>query len=283
MSKLILFDVDQTLVDALEHHELAFRKAFKEVFNVDAELTEINFYGKTVPNIIRELAGLKGIPSATIESKLAETIEKAERFFRESVKKGEIKVLPGVTELLEKLKRSGHFLGIVTGNPEPITRSILEKAKLEDYFDIFVYGSEGKDRIELVALAISRAERKFGTRFFGKNVAIVGDSIHDIESGKPFGALTIAVNTGFHSKEELMKHGPDYLFRDLTDHKILKFFNNQNCFNVVKLAFFLLLIPLCAHLTAEGVFFAVDNLAVGRNFAHLRWNFVLAELAPNEF
>lgn len=222
MSKLILFDVDQTLVDALEHHEFAFRKAFKEVFNVDAELTEINFYGKTVPNIIRELAGLKGIPNDAIESKLKETIGRVEHFFSESVKKGKIKVLPGVRELLEKLKRSGHFLGIVTGNPEGITQSILEKGKIKDYFDIFVYGSEGKDRVELVAMAISRAERKFGKKFLGKDVAIVGDSVHDIESGKPFGALTIAVNTGFHSKEELMKQAPDYIFRDLTDPKILE-------------------------------------------------------------
>lgn len=222
MSKLILFDVDQTLVDALEHHEFAFRKAFKEVFNVDAELTEINFYGKTVPNIIRELAGLKGISSDAIESKLVKSIERVEHFFSESIKKGEIKVLPGVRKLLEELKESGHFLGIVTGNPEGITQSILAKCKIRDYFDIFVYGSEGKDRKELVAIAVSRAERKFGMKFLGKNVAIVGDSIHDIESGKPFGALTIAVNTGHHSKEELMKQSPDYLFRDLTDPKILK-------------------------------------------------------------
>jgi len=222
MSKLILFDVDQALVDALEHHEFAFKKAFKEVFNVDAELTEINFYGKTVPNIIRELAGLEGIPSGAIESKLTETIERIEYFFRESVRKGEVKVLPGVRELLDELKRADHFLGVVTGNPEGITQAILEKSKIKDYFDIFAYGSEGKDRVELVAIAISRAERKFDTKFLGKNVAIVGDSIHDIESGKPFGALTIAVNTGFHSKEELMKQAPDYIFRDLTDPKILE-------------------------------------------------------------
>jgi phosphoglycolate phosphatase len=280
MSKLILFDVDQTLVDALEHHEFAFRKAFKEVFNVDAELTEINFYGKTVPNITRELAGLKGIPSETIESKLTETIERVEYFFTESIKKGEIRVLPGVRELLEKLKRSSHFLGIVTGNPEGITQSILAKGKLEDYFNIFVYGSEGKDRAELVAMAISRAELKFGTKFLGKNVAIVGDSIHDIESGKPFGALTIAVNTGHHSKEELMKQAPDYLFRDLTDPEIFKSCNDATPLIAL---FFLPLIPLSAHFAAESVFFAIDNLANSCNFAQLRWDFILAELTSDKF
>lgn len=222
MAKLILFDVDQTLVDALAHHNVAYKKAFKEVFSVDAEVTDINFAGKIVPNIIRELGELKGIPKNVVESRLTETIERIESFFKESVDKGEIKVLPGVMELLEKLRKRNHLLGVVTGNPEGITQSILEKGKLKGYFDIFVYGSKGKGRVELVGIAIAEAGRKFGTKFFGKDVVIVGDSVHDIECGKPHGSLTIAVTTGFYSKEELMKHSPDYLFQDLTDPKILE-------------------------------------------------------------
>lgn len=222
MPKLILFDVDQTLVDALAHHNVAYKKAFKEVFNVDAQLTDIKFAGKIVPNIIRELGELKGIPKDVVKSKLTETVERVESFFKESVAKGEIKVLPGVRELLEKLKERDNILGVVTGNPEGITQSILEKGKLKGYFDILVYGSEGKDRAELVGLAIAEAGRKFGEKFYGKDVVIVGDSIHDIECGKPHGSITIAVTTGFYSKEELMKHSPDYLFKDLADPKILE-------------------------------------------------------------
>jgi len=222
MPKLILFDVDQTLVDALAHHNVAYKKAFKEVFNVDAQLTDIKFAGKIVPNIIRELGELKGIPKDVVKSKLTEAIERVESFFKESVDKGEIKVLPGVRELLEKLKERNYILGVVTGNPEGITQSILEKGKLKGYFDIFAYGSEDKSRVELVGLAIAEAGRKFSTKFYGKDVVIVGDSIHDIECGKPHGSLTIAVTTGFYSKEELMKHSPDYLFKDLADPKILE-------------------------------------------------------------
>lgn len=221
MPKLILFDVDQTLVDALAHHNVAYKKAFKEVFNVDAQLTDIKFAGKIVPNIVQELGELKGIPKDVVKSKLTEAIERVESFFKESVDKGKIRVLPGVRELLEKLKEMDHILGVVTGNPEGITQSILEKCKLKGYFSILVYGSEGKDRVELVRMAIAEAERKFGEKFYGKDVVIVGDSIHDIECGKPHGSLTIAVTTGFYSKEELMKHSPDYLFNDLTDPKIL--------------------------------------------------------------
>ncbi|MBA7593371.1 Phosphoglycolate phosphatase [subsurface metagenome] len=222
MPKLILFDVDQTLVDALAHHNVAYKKAFKEVFNVDAKLTDIKFAGKIVPNIIRELGELKRIPRDVVESRLIKAIERVESFFTESVDKDEMRVLPGVRELLEKLKERNYILGVVTGNPEGITQSILEKGELKGYFDILVYGSEDKSRVELVGLAIAEAGRKFGTKFFGKDVVIVGDSIHDIDCGKPHGSITIAVTTGFYSKEELMKHSPDYLFKDLADPKILE-------------------------------------------------------------
>jgi len=222
MPKLILFDVDQTLVDALSHHNVAYKKAFKEVFNVDANLTDIKFAGKIVPDIILELGELNGIPREIVKSKLPETIKRIESFFRVSVDKGEISILPGVKKLLEKLKKRNQPLGVVTGNPEGITRSILEKGGLKDYFDVLVYGSEGKTRVELVGMAIAGAERKFGTKFSGKDVVVVGDSIHDIDCGKPHGSLTIAVTTGFYSKDELIKHSPDYLFKDLTDPKILE-------------------------------------------------------------
>jgi phosphoglycolate phosphatase len=52
---------------------------------------------------------------------------------------------------------------------------------------------------------------------------IIGDSIRDVECGRLFGALTIAVATGFHSKEELLKAEPDYPFDNLKNYrKVLK-------------------------------------------------------------
>jgi phosphoglycolate phosphatase len=222
MQKLILFDVDQTLVDALAHHEAAYEIMFKEIFSTNVKLSDISFAGKTVPNIIREMAKLKGIPDDVVEQKLNEAIKRLEEIFRESVDKGKLRVLPGVKELLRELKRRGHLLGILTGNPEGMTQSMLEKGGLRDYFDLFVYGPEGKDRVELVKIAMDEARRKFGGEFSGKNIVVVGDSIHDIDSGKPHGALTIAVATGFYSRKELLKHKPDYLFEDLTDTKILE-------------------------------------------------------------
>ncbi|MDI6819410.1 MAG: HAD family hydrolase [Candidatus Hodarchaeaceae archaeon] len=222
--KLILFDVDQTLVDALPHHEVAYERMFGEVFGVNAKLTDIEFWGKITPNIIEEIAGLKGIPKKEVKRKLADAVRKLEAFFQESAAEGKVKVLPGVRELLANLKKRGHRLGVLTGNTEGITQGILRGSGLEGYFDLFVYGSGAKDRAELVGKAMAEAKYRFGREFLAKDLVIVGDSTHDIECGKPHDAMTIAVATGFHSKEELMKHKPDHLFEDLTDPNILKVF-----------------------------------------------------------
>ena len=71
----------------------------------------------------------------------------------------------------------------------------------------------------MARLAVNRAERLTGRKFRGKDVVIIGDSLRDIECGKEISALTIAVATGFHSKEDLEKYKPDYLFDNLKDCK----------------------------------------------------------------
>ena len=75
----------------------------------------------------------------------------------------------------------------------------------------------------MVKLAIQKAEKLAGREFKNKNIVVIGDSLRDIECGKLFSAVTIAVATGFHSKAELSKAEPDYLFKDLKHYqKVLK-------------------------------------------------------------
>jgi phosphoglycolate phosphatase-like HAD superfamily hydrolase len=220
--KLILFDLDQTLVDVLSHHEAAYEQMFEEVFGVAAKLTDIEFWGKITPNIIEEMARLKRVPKSEVRRRLPEAMEKLEAYFQKSLRKGKVKVLPGVRRLLADLKRRGHALGVLTGNPEGITRAVLKRCGLEGYFDFLIYGSKARRRSELVGEAIAQAGRRFDKRFEGKDVVIIGDSTHDIECGKPYGALTIAVATGFHSKRKLKQHKPGHLFKNLADPGILE-------------------------------------------------------------
>jgi phosphoglycolate phosphatase-like HAD superfamily hydrolase len=222
--KLIIFDLDQTLVDFLSVHDEVTRRVFKKFFKVDAGLTEIDFTGKSLTENFSELARLKDIPEDVFRQKNNQLLESYETTFGESLPRDAAKyILPGVRELLNELSKTDHIVALYTGDSSKIVNQVFRATGLGRYFKFCFYGTEVETRSDMVKLAINKAEKSTGREFRDKNIAIIGDSIRDIECGKLFGALTIAVATGFHSEEELLKAEPDYLFDNLKDYrKVLK-------------------------------------------------------------
>lgn len=222
--KLVIFDLDQTLVDFLWVHDEATRRVFESYFGVEATLTEIDFAGRSLSENLLELARLKHIPDEKIKDKSTELLESYDRFFGENIPRNASEhVLAGARELLEDLSKTDNLVVLYTGDSPSVARQILAATGLGKYFKLSMYGTESSSRVGMVRLALEKAERLAGKRFEKKEIVIIGDSVRDIDCGKEFDALTIAVATGFHSEEELSKRQPDYLFRSLEDHKrILK-------------------------------------------------------------
>jgi phosphoglycolate phosphatase len=218
--KLIIFDLDQTLVDFLSVHDEATRRLFKKFFNVDARLTEIDFTGKSLTENFIELARLKDIPEDVIQKKSNQLLKSYETTFGESLPRDAAKyILPGVKELLSELSKTDHIVALYTGDSSQIVNQVFRATGLGQYFKFCFYGTEVETRTDMVRLAINKAEKSTGREFRDKNIVIIGDSVRDIECGKLFGALTIAVATGFHSRGELLKAEPDYLFDNLKDYR----------------------------------------------------------------
>jgi phosphoglycolate phosphatase len=218
--KLIIFDLDQTLVDFLSVHDEVTRRVFKKFFNVDVRLTEIDFTGKSLTENFSELARLKDIPEDIFQKKSNQLLESYETTFGESLPNDATKyVLPGAKELLSELLKTDHIVVLYTGDSSKIVNHVFRATGLGRYFKFCFYGTEVATRSDMVKLAINKAEKSTGREFRGKNIVIIGDSVRDIECGKLVSALTIAVATGFHSKEELLKTEPDYLFNNLKDYR----------------------------------------------------------------
>jgi phosphoglycolate phosphatase len=222
--KLIVFDLDQTLVDSSPVHEDVTRRLFRRFFNVDARLSEIDFAGKSLIENFSELARLKDIPENVLRKKTNQLLESYETTFAESLPRDAAKcILPGVGELLGDLSKTDHIVTLYTGDSPAIVDRVFRATGLGRYFRFCFYGTEVENRSDMVELAINKAEKSTGREFRGKNIVVIGDSVRDVECGKLFGALTIAVATGFHSKEELLKVEPDYLFDNLEDYrKVIK-------------------------------------------------------------
>ncbi|MFH1239614.1 MAG: HAD hydrolase-like protein [Candidatus Diapherotrites archaeon] len=222
MRKLILFDIDQTLIKVLKFHSKAYAAMFLEVFNIPGKLEDIKYDGLRFQEVVREVALMHDVGEMNIESKQEEALlSYVNHFSRNLPEDSSEYVLPGVFTLLEKINNSEHVLGVVTGNSKLAGEKILRSAKLYDYFKIFAYGDEAKTREKIVEKALIKADEKYLIHFKDKDLVIVGDSIHDIDSGKPYNAKTIAVVTGSYSKEELKEHNPDYLFKDLRNAEMV--------------------------------------------------------------
>ncbi|MDP2730955.1 MAG: HAD family hydrolase [Dehalococcoidales bacterium] len=218
--KLIIFDLDQTLVDFISVHDEVTRRLFKEFFDIEPRLTEIDFAGKSLNDNLRGLARLRDVPEDVFQRKSQQLLESYETIFSKSLPPDAAKhILPGARELLNELSKTDHIIALYTGDSPGIVSSVFRATGLGKYFKFCLYGTQVEARADMVRLAIKRAREITGRDFKNKEIVIIGDSVRDIECGRLFNALTIAVATGFHSRVQLLAAGPDYLFEDLKDNK----------------------------------------------------------------
>ena len=246
MHRLVLFDIDCTLIDAHGVGGRSMMQAILDVYGVAGELGDYSFHGRTDPGIIRDLAALwgAGVPDAggvwqdgrtqpqlvhelaegmgtppdVVDDRLDDCLARYLEVLATEVPDGRIEVLPGVRELVTALAADRRTLvGLVTGNIEAGARLKLGPTGLLPLFEVGAYGSDSALRADLPGVAVRRAERLTGRRFAGKEIAVIGDTPADIQCGAGLGVKAIAVATGRHSVAELVEHEPDHVFADLAD------------------------------------------------------------------
>jgi len=218
--KLVLFDVDGTLLLTGGAGMRAFSTALKQVFGLSVDLKAIRPDGKTDPLIARELLAHFGQEKRwTVKSQeelFAAYIRNLKGEMDMARKNGLINVLPGVRELLEALETQSDFaVGLVTGNLEEGARIKIDMAELERFFHFGGYGSDSEDRTTLIKESIRR-----GAQFVHpapvESVYVVGDTPLDIIHGHRAGARAIAVASAGFSLGELEPYEPDLLVPSLT-------------------------------------------------------------------
>lgn len=220
MRRLILFDIDGTLLSADGAGRRAVHDAMMEVYGTIGSIPGYSFGGRTDPQIARELLGSVGWSRDAVEERLPEFWRVYVANLAREIRGAEVTPLPGVPALLDRIERCGGevTLGLLTGNVEEGARLKVEAAGIGfDRFAVGAYGSDHADRPELPAIAVARARERTGIGYRGKEIVIIGDTPFDIQCGASLGVRTVAVATGTHPAEELAEHGPDHLFPDLTD------------------------------------------------------------------
>jgi len=217
--KLVLFDIDGTILLGGPLWKECFLSALHHYFP-EFKFPKISFSGKTDIQICREMMAQAQFSAAEIENSMLKVVDLyIEKAHQESLRRThEVTVLPGVRTLLEALRdHPDVLLGLLTGNVKKGADTKLGCVGLAQYFKVGVYGDDHWDRYQLPPMAVKRVQEHFGLTFSGKDIVIIGDTIHDVNCGKSIGVRSIAVGTGRNIlKEDLLAHNPDYFFQDLS-------------------------------------------------------------------
>jgi phosphoglycolate phosphatase-like HAD superfamily hydrolase len=212
--KLLLFDIDGTLLTSGGAGERALRRGFQARFGIDDDLKNIEIAGRTDSGIARRMLAAHGLPE-TPES-LTALFDGYLHCLAEELPASPGYLLPGILPLLEALKaRNDVVLALLTGNLARGAEIKLTHYGVWDYFEFGAYADDHHDRNELGHFARQRAQEKHGVEFAPERIFVLGDTPHDISCARAIGAKAIAIATGKFSMDELKACAPDYLFADL--------------------------------------------------------------------
>ena len=220
MKKLLLFDIDGTLLTTDGAAVRAFESALIDVYGTAGPIGEVSFAGKTDPQIAYELLERAEIPRPMVETRLPDLWDRYLKHFDDELLSSIVRPIPGVVECLNHIeaKADQALLGLLTGNIEDGAQRKLDASGLGfSRFQVGVFGSDSESRNELPVIAAERAEAITGVRYECKTVVVVGDTPADITCGEAVGARTIAVATGAYSRRQLEDCCPDFLFDSLED------------------------------------------------------------------
>ena len=211
---LVLFDIDGTLLSSEGVGVRSIEEAGEAMFSKPFSLEGIPIGGRLDPLIWNDACVKHGIE--TPENCHDEFRETYTSILTKNLLTVTVSTFPGVIELLEACCSLEHAtLGIVTGNYEETGLMKLEAAGIDtSMFTANAWGMDGIVRDDLPPAAMTQCASCEPT-------FLIGDTIHDVTSGKKAGCSVIAVCTGSHDRDTLNSVNPDLLLDDLSDTEAL--------------------------------------------------------------
>jgi phosphoglycolate phosphatase len=218
MLKLLLFDIDGTLVMTGGAGVRAMNRAFEDTFRIKDAFRGVSMPGRTDKIILSDAlqnlgCTLRDEEFRRFRSRYCEVLR--EEMEEPGPRKG---VLPGVRPLLDALSsRDDMFVALLTGNFGDAARIKLEYFGLWQYFACGAFGDDSANRNDLVAIAAERARSCGAPAVAQSDVIVIGDTPLDVACANAAGARSVAVATGFHDIEELRGTGADLVLPDLSE------------------------------------------------------------------
>lgn len=217
MVRLILFDIDGTLIRTGGAGVKAFAKVFETEFDAVDGLENLKFAGRTDISLVREFFGIHNIPA---------TPKNFERFFEKYVFWLDHLLMDSATQICEGVTRfmtdaealpQPPLFALLTGNIRLGAEIKLRRVSLWDKFETGAFADDHEHRDKIAAIARARGARILKRDLADEEVLVIGDTPLDIKCARAINARVLAVGTGGAKLEELRRHQPDWAVQNLTE------------------------------------------------------------------
>ncbi len=214
--RLVLFDIDGTMMDSGGAGTRSMDMAFEKVFSIPRAFRGISMAGKTDIQIMKEGLARQGMDSG--DGYIGSLCDAYVRSLRTEISNSERHLKPGILDSIRTLSgMSGLHLGLLTGNIEAGARIKLGSFGLNPYFPFGAFGDDDEDRNKLLPVAVEKFSRLYKEEIAYKDCVVIGDTPRDVECAKIHNAYAVAVATGPYSYESLLRSGADMVLKTITE------------------------------------------------------------------
>lgn len=204
-NRLIIFDLDGTLVDAY----LAISKSFnytmyKLGYPLQGSLIIRRSVGWGDENLLRPFIKERDLRLAL-------------SLYRQHHKQALVKwshLLPGVNKVLTNLKTKGYKLAIASNRPTRFSWILIRHLKIEKYFQYVLCADKLRNRKPHPEI-LKRIMARFGV--LPKETFFVGDMTIDAQTARRAKVKAIIVTTGSNTRKEIQKERPYRIIKKIED------------------------------------------------------------------
>ncbi len=215
MVRLVLFDIDGTLIRTGGAGVKAFQKVFATEFGASDGFERLKFAGRTDVSLVREFFEFHRIP--VTQENLSRFFERYVFWLDHILRESKTSLCPGVAQFIRDLQALRHppLLGLLTGNIRLGAEIKLRHFNLWETFVTGAFADDHEDRSQIAVVARARGRRLLNEELCGEQVLVIGDTPHDIRCARAIQAKVLAVATGGAELAELKQHAPDWAVQNL--------------------------------------------------------------------